>query len=110
MEQNKIKWIDKIDQNLLDAIFDWLVKAIDPLKIILFGSHAYGNPDNKSDLDLCIVVEDGNSSYKTQVTAYQALTGILIPFDIRYPDFITEDPSTEQAKEALDIAKYTRII
>lgn len=31
------------------------IKEEQPEKIILFGSHAYGNPDNESDIDLFIV-------------------------------------------------------
>lgn len=31
------------------------IKEEQPEKIILFGSHAYGNPDNESDIDLLIV-------------------------------------------------------
>ena len=31
------------------------IKEERPEKIILFGSHAYGNPDNESDIDLFIL-------------------------------------------------------
>lgn len=31
---------------------------IHPYKIILFGSHAYGNPDENSDIDLLVVTKD----------------------------------------------------
>lgn len=32
--------------------------AIDPLSVILFGSHAYGNPTIDSDIDLYVVTKD----------------------------------------------------
>ena len=32
-----------------------LIEVSDPDKIILFGSYAYGNPDNRSDLDLLVI-------------------------------------------------------
>ena len=35
------------------------------LQIYLFGSHAYGEPDNDSDIDLMIVVEDSLDPFKT---------------------------------------------
>jgi uncharacterized protein len=31
---------------------------LSPEKIILFGSHAYGNPDEKSDIDILVVTSD----------------------------------------------------
>ena len=34
------------------------LKAVDPLKVILFGSHAYGTPDADSDIDLLVVTRD----------------------------------------------------
>jgi len=36
-----------------------IVEVADPDKIILFGSYAYGNPDEKSDIDL-LVIKNGN--------------------------------------------------
>ena len=42
-----------------------IVEALTPLKpkkIILFGSYAYGYPDENSDLDICVV----ESSYKSK--------------------------------------------
>ena len=35
-----------------------MLKAADPYKIILFGSHAYGVPDENSDVDLLVITED----------------------------------------------------
>jgi predicted nucleotidyltransferase len=46
---------------LTDALKEQLVEKLknaDPYKIILFGSHAYGNPGPESDIDLLVVTED----------------------------------------------------
>lgn len=46
---------------LTESIKNQLVerlKETDPLKIILFGSHAYGDPGKESDIDLLVVTED----------------------------------------------------
>jgi len=32
-----------------------IVEVVDPDKVILFGSYAYGNPTDKSDIDLLII-------------------------------------------------------
>ncbi len=41
----------------LPLIVDRL-KTLEPWKIILFGSYAYGIPDNHSDIDLLVVLND----------------------------------------------------
>ena len=43
----------KIKNRLLEKL-----KTVDPLKVILFGSHAYGTPDIDSDIDLLVVTHD----------------------------------------------------
>ena len=42
-------------KKFLAEIIKKLKKDYKPLKIILFGSHAYGNPKDDSDLDLLIL-------------------------------------------------------
>jgi uncharacterized protein len=42
----------------IDELVARLVAGYDPDKVILFGSYAYGTPNEHSDIDLCIVKED----------------------------------------------------
>ena len=49
----------KITPQLIDYIVKKIVKAIDPEKIILFGSYARGDYNKDSDLDL-FIIKDGN--------------------------------------------------
>ncbi|MBW8050030.1 MAG: nucleotidyltransferase domain-containing protein [Cytophagales bacterium] len=46
----------KADKKILEKVKNRLVKAYNPLAIYLFGSHAWGEPDKDSDLDLLVVV------------------------------------------------------
>ena len=39
------------------------LKLTDPDKIILFGSYAYGEPSNESDLDILVVTGDNVINY-----------------------------------------------
>lgn len=39
-----------------------IVEVADPDRIILFGSYAYGEPDDKSDLDLLVIKNDKDLS------------------------------------------------
>ena len=41
--------------NIIEKIKNRVVKNFNPYRIILFGSYAYGNPDETSDIDLFII-------------------------------------------------------
>lgn len=69
--------------DLLDLITGRLVVALKPEQIILFGSHAYGQPTEDSDLDLLVVVtESSEPRYRRARRAYAALRGIAMPTDV----------------------------
>jgi len=44
---------DKLKKEILDRLW-----PLDPDKIILFGSHAWGEPDEDSDIDMYVVTKD----------------------------------------------------
>ena len=48
-------------QDEINALKDCFVKALDPLRVYLFGSYAYGTPDQDSDFDFYIVVDDSQT-------------------------------------------------
>ena len=52
----------KITPQLIDYIVKKIVKAIDPKKIILFGSYARGDYKKDSDLDLFIIKDGDHNS------------------------------------------------
>jgi predicted nucleotidyltransferase len=45
-------------QNELDVISDIIVKTVPVDQIYLFGSYAYGTPNENSDLDIYVVLKD----------------------------------------------------
>ncbi len=47
----------RVTPRLLREITDQIVAAVQPNKVILFGSYAYGKPTMDSDIDLLIVME-----------------------------------------------------
>lgn len=59
-----------------------IVEAIHPLKIILFGSYAYGNPTPGSDVDLVVITETPLPKRKTSVAIWNLLGYIPLPKDI----------------------------
>ncbi|MCG2789369.1 MAG: nucleotidyltransferase domain-containing protein [Actinomycetia bacterium] len=67
---------------IIKKITDRIKKAVDPEKIILFGSYATGKQKIESDLDILIIMNSNLPRYKRSVPIYKALAGVLIPKDI----------------------------
>ena len=60
-----------------------LVAEFAPEQIILFGSHAWGHPDENSDLDLLVVVSESDQpAPRRAARAYRCLREVPIPLDI----------------------------
>ncbi|MFY8034183.1 MAG: nucleotidyltransferase domain-containing protein [Flexibacteraceae bacterium] len=53
----------------IQDIVDKLVEGYQPEKIILFGSYAYGNPTEDSDLDLLVVKEATEPKWQRNIDA-----------------------------------------
>ena len=71
-----------VDKAVLDEIVRCLVEAVDPDRIILFGSRARGDSRPGSDVDLLIVKDSVERPGRREVRAYQALRGMGFPKDI----------------------------
>jgi predicted nucleotidyltransferase len=68
---------------LLEEITRRLVDEFQPERIILFGSHAWGEPTESSDLDLLVIVPESEAGPADRATrAYRCLRGIMAPTDI----------------------------
>lgn len=66
----------------LPAAVERIVRELDPEKIILFGSYAYGNPTSDSDVDLFVMMES-NDTYKERfLKVARLLRPRLFPVDI----------------------------
>ncbi len=60
-----------------------LVAEMEPDRIILFGSYAWGAPDEDSDLDLLVIVPHSEQSPTLRaVRAHRCLRGIPFPVDV----------------------------
>ena len=75
--------LKKLEPDLLNEIVQRLVNALHPEKIYLFGSHAYGQPNDDSDVDLLIVINDSDTFNRDKIVeGYRALREFHIPKDI----------------------------
>jgi predicted nucleotidyltransferase len=71
-----------ISDTLKKEIVDKITGSVNPSKIFLFGSYAYGTPTSDSDLDLAVIMQDVKSKHKESVKLYKLLRGIGLPKDI----------------------------
>lgn len=72
-----------LDTELLAEVTARLVAEFHPEQIILFGSHAWGTPDEDSDLDLLVIVpRSGLPPHERAARGYRALRGVLLPVEV----------------------------
>jgi len=72
-----------IPAELLKDIVKRLVDGLHPEKIILFGSHAYGEPSESSDIDLLIVISESDEPrHRRARRAYSCLRGLTAPTEL----------------------------
>lgn len=73
---------------LSNEIKNQIIEALAPLqpeKIILFGSYAYGIPNENSDLDICVVRKDYQNKWQEKFKMRELLNNIRMPIDILNP-------------------------
>lgn len=72
-----------ITVEMLEEVKRRLVVAYDPLAIYLFGSYAWGNPTEESDLDLLVIVDSSDEkTYRRPSSGQRALFGMGIAKDL----------------------------
>lgn len=73
----------KLSSINIEAITKKLVERFHPEKIILFGSYAWGDPDEASDIDLMVIIPDSFlSPARRSQMAHKCLRDIGIAKDI----------------------------
>ena len=67
-----------LTQEHLEQITRSLVHAFNPVEIYLFGSYAWGKPDEESDVDLLVVVDycDPKDRYKEMEKGHRVLLNV----------------------------------
>ncbi len=71
-----------VNKALLAEIVMRLKNSLDLVKVILFGSYAYGIPDKNSDLDLLVVLNTTQKGIKRYAMISKLLEPRRIPVDI----------------------------
>jgi uncharacterized protein len=81
IKQGFVEW-NEPDKQLLDEMVRRIVDAVNPRRIILFGSAARGAMSAHSDLDFLVVMPDGTHRRRTAQTVYRSLRGLGFAKDI----------------------------
>jgi len=71
-----------VDSVILRRLVDQIVAAVHPLRIILFGSAARGEAGCESDLDVLVVVPDGQHCRHVAQHLHQQLRNVGCSVDI----------------------------
>ncbi len=73
----------KIIQNVLNEATQKLVIEFNPEQILLFGSHAWGQPNENSDLNLLVIVSESNQkAVQRSIRAHRCRSGLTVPKDV----------------------------
>jgi len=73
-----------------NTILDNLISSLkpsDPYKIILFGSHANGNSDKHSDIDIMVILDnyDVSKTYEDRLNKKIAINNLVIEINRKIP-------------------------
>ena len=71
-----------VTQEILAEITRRIVAALNPRKIILFGSYAYGHPDSDSDVDLLVILGTDQKPAERQGIVSRLIRPRPFPVDI----------------------------
>jgi len=71
-----------VTEEALDEIVRRIVSALDPEKIILFGSYVYGTPSADSDVDLLVIMETDARPADRYLAVSRLLRPRPFPLDI----------------------------
>ena len=78
--------MNAIDEALLQTATQRLVAEFQPDQIWLYGSHAWGTPNEDSDVDLMVIVRDSDeTSVRRSQRAHHCLRGLRMSKDVVVP-------------------------
>ena len=70
-----------VDDPLVRRLVERVVAEVDPLRVVLFGSRAAGTEGPDSDVDLLVVVPDGNRPLSVSKHLYGHVRHVGLPVD-----------------------------
>ncbi len=87
----RIRGGDKKVRKYIRDLCEQIVRVADPLKIVLFGSYAYGKPTEDSDIDLLVIMPfEGHPAYQASKIRMQIQTPMALDLLVRTPEFVAQ--------------------
>lgn len=87
---------ERIPMLAVQAVADHIAEEFDPEKIILFGSHAYGNPEPWSDVDLLVIMDTNRHPVEVSQAILKNLPDFMFSVDV-----LVRSPATIKRRLAL---------
>jgi uncharacterized protein len=97
-----------LDENLLETATQRLVAEFQPEQVWLYGSHAWGDPHEGSDVDLLVVVSHSDETpIRRSQRAHRSLRGLRMPKDVLV-ETRQEVDRVKERKTSLENLIFTR--
>ncbi|HCW93146.1 nucleotidyltransferase domain-containing protein [Flexistipes sp.] len=101
--------IEKLKEEIVERL-----KPLNPDKIILFGSYAYGNPDDESDIDLFLVKSGLKEPRQFTLEARKRLRDIILNYRTNGIDILASSKEFLESREdyfyRVDILKNGKVL
>lgn len=91
-----------ITSDQIDYVINVIKKISRPKEIFLFGSYAYGQPNDDSDLDIAVIKSEIDDQYNESYNIRKLLFGHGVPMDLIF----LEDESYQSRKSVLGTLQY----
>lgn len=93
-------------EELIEKIVRHLVEGLQPEQIILFGSYAYGQPTQASDVDIMIIVsESSEPAHRREQKAYACVGAVGVSKDLLV---LTREEFERQARVVTSLARRVK--
>jgi predicted nucleotidyltransferase len=87
----------------INRIIERIAQTFNPIRIIIFGSYAFGTPTYDSDVDLFVIMPTDTVSHARSLPLRKALNDIVFPKDI----FVRTPEEFERYKDIVGTLSYT---
>lgn len=72
----------EVTATLLANMTRRIVETLHPIKVVLFGSYAYGQPNNNSDIDILVIMDTEETLHKRVMRVRQVAKIPFLPLDV----------------------------
>jgi len=103
---------EEVTPELVSYVVERIARAIEPVKIIVFGSHARGNSSPESDLDLLVIEDGGDPSRVVRRRIEDLLWGRRFGLDlvVRKPEQVEANLRAKNPFYASEVFEHGRVL